>query len=304
MAAKDGDARRSCTKPPTCGFTAWCCSLARRGPLADVLAELERREGLSGIEEKAARPKEASDEPTASSARSSKGEIPEQKVYEDEDMLAFHDIHPQAPVHFMIIPKEHVDSLADVDERHERRAGPDDGGGGAPRPRAGLRRRLPHRREHRAGRTAGSVSFAYAHHRRRRALGAHDAAFGPLSLGPPAPQEIAMGSFSIWHWLIVLVIVLLIFGTKKLRNIGEDLGGAVKGFKQGMSDEGNAAAPSPPARSPSQGTDHRRRGQGKAEGLRAAPPLAPAAGIPRRPLDPASPIRTPQCSTSASPRCW
>jgi sec-independent protein translocase protein TatA len=43
-----------------------------------------------------------------------------------------------------------------------------------------------------------------------------------------------MGSFSIWHWLIVLVIVLLIFGTKKLRNIGADLGGAVKGFKEGM----------------------------------------------------------------------
>ena len=43
-----------------------------------------------------------------------------------------------------------------------------------------------------------------------------------------------MGSFSIWHWLIVLVVVLLIFGTKKLRNIGGDLGGAVKGFKDGM----------------------------------------------------------------------
>lgn len=43
-----------------------------------------------------------------------------------------------------------------------------------------------------------------------------------------------MGSFSIWHWLIVLIIVLLIFGTKKLRNIGSDLGGAVKGFKDGM----------------------------------------------------------------------
>ena len=43
-----------------------------------------------------------------------------------------------------------------------------------------------------------------------------------------------MGSFSIWHWLIVLVIVLLIFGTKKLRNIGADLGGAVKGFKDGV----------------------------------------------------------------------
>jgi sec-independent protein translocase protein TatA len=47
-----------------------------------------------------------------------------------------------------------------------------------------------------------------------------------------------MGSFSIWHWLVVLVIVLLIFGTKKLRNMGSDLGGAVKGFKEGMkSDE-------------------------------------------------------------------
>ena len=43
-----------------------------------------------------------------------------------------------------------------------------------------------------------------------------------------------MGSFSIWHWLIVLVVVLLIFGTKKLRNMGADLGGAVKGFKEGM----------------------------------------------------------------------
>ena len=53
-----------------------------------------------------------------------------------------------------------------------------------------------------------------------------------------------MGSFSIWHWLIVLVIVLLIFGTKKLRNIGQDLGGAVKGFKDGMKD---AAATDKPA---------------------------------------------------------
>ncbi len=43
-----------------------------------------------------------------------------------------------------------------------------------------------------------------------------------------------MGSFSIWHWLIVLLIVMLIFGTKKLRNIGEDLGAAVRGFKEGM----------------------------------------------------------------------
>jgi len=43
-----------------------------------------------------------------------------------------------------------------------------------------------------------------------------------------------MGTWSIWHWLIVLVIVLLVFGTKKLRNIGTDLGGAVRGFKDGV----------------------------------------------------------------------
>ncbi|MEE1653056.1 Sec-independent protein translocase subunit TatA [Brachymonas sp. G13] len=43
-----------------------------------------------------------------------------------------------------------------------------------------------------------------------------------------------MGSLSIWHWLIVLLIVVLVFGTKKLKNIGTDLGGAVKGFKDGM----------------------------------------------------------------------
>ncbi len=46
-----------------------------------------------------------------------------------------------------------------------------------------------------------------------------------------------MGSFSIWHWLIVLVVVLLIFGTKRLRGAGRDLGEAVKGFKKGMSDD-------------------------------------------------------------------
>ena len=43
-----------------------------------------------------------------------------------------------------------------------------------------------------------------------------------------------MGGLSIWHWIIVLIIVMLVFGTKKLRNIGEDLGGAVRGFKEGM----------------------------------------------------------------------
>jgi sec-independent protein translocase protein TatA len=50
-----------------------------------------------------------------------------------------------------------------------------------------------------------------------------------------------MGSFSIWHWLIVLLIVVMVFGTKKLKNIGSDLGSAVKGFKDGMKEGGSAA---------------------------------------------------------------
>jgi len=51
-----------------------------------------------------------------------------------------------------------------------------------------------------------------------------------------------MGSISIWHWLIVLVVVILVFGTKKLRNMGADLGSAVKGFKDGMKSEEDKSA--------------------------------------------------------------
>jgi sec-independent protein translocase protein TatA len=54
-----------------------------------------------------------------------------------------------------------------------------------------------------------------------------------------------MGSFSVWHWLIVLLIVVLVFGTKKLKNIGSDLGGAVKGFKDGVKD--GSTDPVPPS---------------------------------------------------------
>lgn len=59
-----------------------------------------------------------------------------------------------------------------------------------------------------------------------------------------------VGSLSIWHWLIVLVIVLLVFGTKKLRNIGQDLGGAVAGFKRGVKEGMNTTEASsiPPYR--------------------------------------------------------
>jgi len=60
-----------------------------------------------------------------------------------------------------------------------------------------------------------------------------------------------MGSMSIWHWLIVLVVVLLIFGTKKLRNIGQDLGGAVKGFKEGVKGAEESADAAKEAAAPS-----------------------------------------------------
>ncbi|KPN72236.1 Sec-independent protein translocase subunit TatA [Neisseria sp. 83E34] len=50
-----------------------------------------------------------------------------------------------------------------------------------------------------------------------------------------------MGSFSIWHWIIVLVIVVLVFGTKKLRNVGKDLGGAVHDFKKGLNEGSDEA---------------------------------------------------------------
>ena len=58
-----------------------------------------------------------------------------------------------------------------------------------------------------------------------------------------------MGTLSIWHWLIVLLIVMLVFGTKKLRNIGDDLGGAVKGFKQGVREGDAENKPADPASS-------------------------------------------------------
>ena len=73
-----------------------------------------------------------------------------------------------------------------------------------------------------------------------------------------------MGGLSIWHWLIVLLVVVLIFGTKKLRNIGQDLGGAVRGFKEGMkTSEGET--PAPPADSPQQISGQTLEGEAKKE---------------------------------------
>ena len=66
-----------------------------------------------------------------------------------------------------------------------------------------------------------------------------------------------MGSLSIWHWLIVLVIVALVFGTKKIGNMGADLGKAVKGFKDGVksSEDEQPATPAAKTATPSQVAD-------------------------------------------------
>jgi sec-independent protein translocase protein TatA len=70
-----------------------------------------------------------------------------------------------------------------------------------------------------------------------------------------------MGGLSIWHWLIVLLVVVLIFGTKKLRNIGQDLGGAVKGFKEGMKTGDASADPSAPGAPPASSSGQQIAGQ-------------------------------------------
>ena len=73
-----------------------------------------------------------------------------------------------------------------------------------------------------------------------------------------------MGGLSIWHWLIVLLVVVLIFGTKKLRNIGQDLGGAVRGFKEGMKSS-ESEAPGSVEPSPQQFVGQTIEGEAKKE---------------------------------------
>jgi len=68
-----------------------------------------------------------------------------------------------------------------------------------------------------------------------------------------------MGSFSIWHWLIVLLVIVLVFGTKKLRGVGTDLGEAVKGFKKGVR-EGDAPSDAPAAQRTLEGESRRTDG--------------------------------------------
>ena len=92
-----------------------------------------------------------------------------------------------------------------------------------------------------------------------------------------------MGSFSIWHWLIVLLVVVLIFGTKKLKNMGSDLGAAVKGFKDGVKD-GTAGAPTTP-QPPSQQVTNAKRGRRQHRRRRGQDQVLTPSGPHARPHD-------------------
>ena len=87
-----------------------------------------------------------------------------------------------------------------------------------------------------------------------------------------------MGTMSIWHWLIVLAIVVVVFGTKKLGNIGKDLGSAVKGFKDGMRD-GQADDAAATAAAPAQISEQAAKARG--EGPDKSPSLDQAAASKR-----------------------
>lgn len=94
------------------------------------------------------------------------GQIPSRKVHEDEEIVVFHDINPWAPVHFLMVPKEHIPSMAQVEERHVPLLGrmmalaPQLAlkEGCRPYPEGGFRIAVnTHRGQHRRGRRPGSA---------------------------------------------------------------------------------------------------------------------------------------------------
>ena len=111
----------------------------------------------------------------------------------------------------------------------------------------------------------GRVGHQEVYHVHMHVLGGPGPAWADASEGNDRRRN--MGSLSIWHWLIVLVIVMLIFGTKKLRNMGADLGGAVRGFKDGMREGGEKRGRWRGAAGERQDGRRRSQGQDRAEGL-------------------------------------
>lgn len=119
-----------------------------------------------------------------------------------------------------------------------------------------------------------------------------------------------MGSLSIWHWLIVLVVVVLIFGTKKLRNLGGDVGGAVKGFKDAMNEEkavpaiaSQAAAADVPAKAPAKKrAPAAKKPAAKATATAKAPAKKPAASKPAAKKPATAKATAPKKTSTAKPK--
>ena len=173
IAAKDGDRQQLVYEMADLWFHCMVLLASQGVRPDDVLDELARREGLSGLAEKAVRPgslngriKEA-DMLDCIFCKIVNGPDSQQKIYEDEELLAFHDIHPIARVHFMIVPKEHW--LARSLYRGARVvAGKDAAAGAEAGEGAGPGGWFPDHDQHRQGRRAGGVSPACSCLRRRR----------------------------------------------------------------------------------------------------------------------------------------
>ena len=154
-------------------------------------------------------------------------DIPAQTVYEDDEMLCFKDIRPAAPVHLLLIPKVHFDSLAHAAPEHQTLLGK-------------MMLKVPQIAKA-AGLTDGFKTLINT----GKGGGQEVFHLHIHIMGTPAQTNISnihsqlyqgFTMFSLWHWIIVLIIVVLVFGTKKLRNVGKDLGGAVHDFKQGLNE--------------------------------------------------------------------
>src|SRR5215203_1166149 len=95
------------------------------------------------------------------------GELPSTKIYEDDEIVAFNDIQPIAPVHFMLVPRKHIPSLAEASAEYAgafRQAGE----------AAGLDRRLSHGHQHGPHRPAGRDASSHTHHRGSEPTGSDD----------------------------------------------------------------------------------------------------------------------------------
>ncbi|CAG0900884.1 unnamed protein product [Darwinula stevensoni] len=133
-------------------------------------------------------------------------ELPAKKIYEDDEFIAFHDIRPAAPIHILIIPRQHIEKLSDCTTEQTQMLG---------------RMQLL------------AVQLM-------QELGCTNGFRTVINCGPDGGQEVyhlhlhAMGGPR--PWATIPAVLILLFGGKRLRNLGSDLGESIKGFKKGIAD--------------------------------------------------------------------